>query len=194
MPIDRSRLQAAYARLKGFERATPFIGNTEGVLGRDFNAIVSDLSGILDEDLGSYQLGVGSAGPIYPGAGGTTEYCRVVVLRSKMSQLVSYLELTHHLGTEIVEIGTLYNSIQDGELRDRCADLLSAPGNFDRVINQATLVLEDRIRNKSGQSKDLSGTQLVNEVLNSDSNRTVLKVSDDAGDMRAFVTFAAALC
>jgi hypothetical protein len=32
--------------------------------------------------------------------------------------------------------------MQDSELRERCADLLSAPKHFDRPINQATLVLE----------------------------------------------------
>ena len=40
------------------------------------------------------------------------------------------------------------NYIHDKELRDRCLDLLEAKGKYDRVINQATLVLEDRIRTK----------------------------------------------
>jgi hypothetical protein len=38
--------------------------------------------------------------------------------------------------------------IKDETLRRRCLDLLSAPGSFDRVINQATQVLEDRLRTK----------------------------------------------
>ncbi len=101
------------------------------------------------------------------------------MLRSRVSQLVSYLEVAHHVGTQVVEIGSLYNSIQDGDLKERCSDLLSAPGNFDRVVNQATLVLEDRIRRKSGQNGSLTGVQLVNRVLKTDRNETVLKVSDD---------------
>jgi len=36
--------------------------------------------------------------------------------------------------------------VRDTELRDRCADLLSARGNYDRVIREATVILEDRIR------------------------------------------------
>ncbi len=38
--------------------------------------------------------------------------------------------------------------INDNELRSRCADLLAAPGNYDRVIREATVVVEDRIRRK----------------------------------------------
>lgn len=39
-------------------------------------------------------------------------------------------------------------AIKDETLSRRCLDLLSAPGSFDRVINQATQVLEDRLRTK----------------------------------------------
>lgn len=38
--------------------------------------------------------------------------------------------------------------IKDETLRRRCLDLLNAPGSFDRVINQATQVLEERLRSK----------------------------------------------
>jgi len=39
--------------------------------------------------------------------------------------------------------------IEDQQLRSRCQDILMASANFDRPINQATLVLEDRIRKPS---------------------------------------------
>lgn len=38
--------------------------------------------------------------------------------------------------------------IYDDELKARCTDLLAAPGNYDRVIREATTILEDRIRRK----------------------------------------------
>src|SRR3989344_4424930 len=41
------------------------------------------------------------------------------------------------------------NYIHDKELRDRCLDLLKADSKYDRVINQATQVLEDRVRTKA---------------------------------------------
>ena len=99
-----------------------------------------------------------------------------------MSQLVSYLELGHSVGTQVVEIGSLYNSIRDSQLRDRCSDLLSAPGNFDRVINQATLVLEDRIRKKASGDNSLTGVQLINQVLKPDPGSSILKVSENRNE------------
>ena len=39
-------------------------------------------------------------------------------------------------------------TINDDELRSRTLDLLSAPANYDRVLREATTVLEDRIRQK----------------------------------------------
>ncbi|MFC2019210.1 hypothetical protein ACFLU4_04550 [Chloroflexota bacterium] len=42
--------------------------------------------------------------------------------------------------------------IRDDTLKQRCYDLLQAPGNFDRVLREATVILEDKIRNKEGAS------------------------------------------
>ena len=42
--------------------------------------------------------------------------------------------------------------IHDAQLRERCHDLLAAPGNYDRVVREATTVLEDRIRGKPGHA------------------------------------------
>ena len=38
--------------------------------------------------------------------------------------------------------------IKDDELRTRTSDLLFAPGHYDRVLREATTILEDRIRRK----------------------------------------------
>ena len=77
--------------------------------------------------------------------------------------------------------------IQDDVLRSRCKDLLLASSNFDRPINQATLVLEDRIRKKAQLRKRLVGENLVNNVFKEDLSKTVLKVeSNDPEDQRGF--------
>lgn len=77
--------------------------------------------------------------------------------------------------------------IQDDELRDRCGDILLSPSKFDRPINQATLVLEDRIRKKSQPTQRLVGENLVNYAFNEDLSRTVLQVaSNDPDDQRGF--------
>ena len=87
--------------------------------------------------------------------------------------------------------------IEDQELRSRCQDILIAPANFDRPINQATLVLEDRIRKKAQPTKKLVGENLVGYAFNEEILKTVLCVaSNDHDDQRGFTqmlrgTFAA---
>lgn len=77
--------------------------------------------------------------------------------------------------------------IEDDALRDRCGDILLASSNFDRPINQATLVLEDRIRKKAQPQKKLVGEGLVNFAFNEDLSRTVLRIaSNDPDDQRGF--------
>lgn len=77
--------------------------------------------------------------------------------------------------------------IQDNDLKERCVDLLLKQSMFDRPINQATLVLEDRIRTKSLPPSPLVGEHLVNFAFKDDPNSTVLLVaSREAEDQRGF--------
>lgn len=78
--------------------------------------------------------------------------------------------------------------IQDQELLSRCRDILLAAKNFDRPVNQATLVLEDRIRKRAQPPTQLVGENLVNYAFNDDLTRTVLRVaSGDSNDQRGFI-------
>lgn len=77
--------------------------------------------------------------------------------------------------------------IQDPVLLSRCRDLLPGSANFDRPVNQATLVLEDRIRNKAQPTAKLVGENLVGYAFNEDIAKTVLRVaSNDPDDQRGF--------
>jgi len=77
--------------------------------------------------------------------------------------------------------------IEDQELRSRCQDILMASANFDRPINQATLVLEDRMRKKAEPTAKLVGENLVGYAFNEEISKTVLRVaSNDADDQRGF--------
>lgn len=78
--------------------------------------------------------------------------------------------------------------IEDQELRSRCQDILMASANFDRPINQATLVLEDGIRKKAQQStQKLVGEKLIGYAFNEEIPKTVLRVaSNDSDDQRGF--------
>lgn len=83
--------------------------------------------------------------------------------------------------------------IRDDELRERCSDLLNSPGNYDRVIREATTILEDRMRNKCPHetlssliphSADQTGENLVNKLLSPDN--PVLVVSNERQKQIAF--------
>lgn len=175
---DRSRLLAAYARATGLQRSAPQTGHLPGVFGDDVNQIVMSVANILGVSTANSFLM--PAEGIWTGGSGIETYCDARVVQAKLGQFISYLEQMYQVNSKIIEIGSLYNSIKDDELKNRCSDLLSAPGHFDRVINQATLVLEDRIRKKSGIDTALTGVPLVNATLNADMNRTTLRISDSA--------------
>lgn len=96
---------------------------------------------------------------------------QIEVLRQAQGHFAEILKVTP-------EPSAIYAALRDQELRERCSDLLTASTNFDRVVNQATLVLEDRIRKRSGLN-DLQGVGLVNKALNSKRDDSILKVSND---------------
>ena len=83
--------------------------------------------------------------------------------------------------------------IKDAELRSRCSDLLRAPGNYDRVVREATTILEDHLRNKPPHdilaqlipnAADQTGENLVNKLLSPDN--PVLVISSDRHKKIAF--------
>lgn len=65
-------------------------------------------------------------------------------------------------------------TIKDIELRRRTSDLLSAPGQYDRVLRESTTILEDRIRGKVPfedlakifpNAADQTGDSLINKLF-----------------------------
>ena len=181
MTIDRHKLRGAYARLKGMQYAVMADAhNCPGTLGNDFNKILALVSQVLEEPMQDFVL---PRSAFFEGG----DWCARNEVLNKLNQVVSYLEYTQHVNAEIMQIGSIFNSIEDEQLKSRCADLLSAPGNFDRVINQATQVLEDRIRTKAGGAGEgLVGAPLVNQVVKGDPKSTVLKFSDDKNEQDGY--------
>jgi uncharacterized protein (TIGR02391 family) len=72
--------------------------------------------------------------------------------------------------------------LQDPALRARCLDLLAAGSRYDRAINQATLVLEDRIRRKAKPPTAMTGEPLVNFAFKEDLSKTALQVASGQSD------------
>lgn len=84
-------------------------------------------------------------------------------------------------------------TIRDTILRSRCSDLLAAPGYYDRVVMEATTVLEDRMRQKPPfdllsrlipNSGDQVGENLVNKLFAPDN--PVVSISADKTKRIAF--------
>lgn len=169
--MEYDELKFLFGRLKGIRELLNSDNPIYKETGDDYNSIVKRMSEVLSEDLGPFLLQ-----DYYFDAGGRGRYyCDRHTLAGKLVQLISSLEYGFNLGEKVVEIGSIYNSIFDQDLKSRCSDILTAPGNFDRVINQATLVLEERIREKSEASG--IGTQLVNNAINTDINKSILVIT-----------------
>ena len=82
---------------------------------------------------------------------------------------------------QINKVGYLYNSIDDNDIKRRCGDILLGDGPYDRAINQATQVLEDKIKEKAGlKEKTIIGVNLINKAIHPKIEETILKFSDKA--------------
>jgi uncharacterized protein (TIGR02391 family) len=112
----------------------------------------------------------------------------VPALGLRISQALSYFSesLSTELGTE--QTNMILNSLRDPELRTRAADLLLADGEFDRAVNQATQVLEERIRKRVGTALagNMTAADLSNKMIKGDPSQSVLVLSSDAGEQRGF--------
>lgn len=110
-------------------------------------------------------------------------YIESYELKNKISPIIQYLKniFLENGEYQIAKVGYLYNSIEDAEIKERCGDILLGEAAFDRAINQATQILENRIKIKSGlQDSPLIGTHLVSKAIHSKINETILKFSDKA--------------
>jgi uncharacterized protein (TIGR02391 family) len=75
--------------------------------------------------------------------------------------------------------------LEDLELRGRCRDILLAKKHYDRVVREATTVLDDRLKTLSGISHMNPG-DLVGKALNPDPNKAVFVVSNKKEEQQGF--------
>jgi len=172
--MDNAKLKRLYGRLKGIRELVFAQDRVGRDVGKDYDNIVNDIAVVIEEDLKSFLLKKTYF------QRGSHFYATSDSIRDKLLQLVRYLETGYALSEQVIEIGSVYNSITNEELKSRCSGILSSPSNFDRVINQATLVLEDRIRIKAKLDSSDIGVGLVNKALNPNPAKSILKVSDHA--------------
>lgn len=60
---------------------------------------------------------------------------------------------------------SLPSLIADDELRQRCEDLLAAEAHHDRVVREACVILEDRVRKAIGAGKGIVGVSLMQRAF-----------------------------
>lgn len=104
-------------------------------------------------------------------------------LKNKINPIIKYVKnvFIENGDYQIAKVNYLYNAIEDSEIKQRCGDILLGEQAFDRAINQATQILEDRIKIKSGlQESNLIGIPLVSKAIHSKLEETILKFSDKA--------------
>jgi uncharacterized protein (TIGR02391 family) len=75
--------------------------------------------------------------------------------------------------------------LEDGELRARCRDLLLAKKHYDRVVREATTVLDDRLKTRTGISH-MNPTALVGKALSPDPDKAVIVVSAEKDEQEGF--------
>jgi uncharacterized protein (TIGR02391 family) len=84
--------------------------------------------------------------------------------------------------------GTIELLIHDQQLHNKCTDILLARANYDRPINQATLVLEDRIRKKVKPPTPMVGETLVNYAFSEKLEKTRLQVASGQAEEQRGIT------
>ena len=155
-------LRQAYGWLKGFIPSVP-PNNIKATFVADYGRIHSAVERALEKALGDF-----SPQTIRTWQSGGDSWCDSSEVKSKAMQLLGFLEYGYGVEERKLEVESLFKAIHDRELQERCGDLILGDGPFDRVINQATLVLEDRLRNRAGLDRTHFGPGLVNAAVKSD--------------------------
>lgn len=172
-----------YGRVKGLERAIAQVPTTSPIhssTGKDISRCAQDLSSVSGKDY-SY-LAVEER--YYVRNSQNFWFMPRQLANSKIFQLVNILESQYGCGERGIEAGIAYNFIQDVQLKSRCSDLLSHHKHFDRVINQATQVFEERIREISGLN-NLVGETLVDNAIGGEPTKCI-RFSDNPGEHRGY--------
>ena len=109
------------------------------------------------------------------------------------SQIISLVNTMIEERQTFDSVPTPVLTVQDDELSRRTSDLLSAPDKYDRVVREATTILEDRIRDKvpfadlakiMPNAADQMGENLVNKLFSP--KDPIIVSGDKAEQVRLF--------
>jgi len=86
---------------------------------------------------------------------------------------------------EPITAETIKILLQDQQLHARCKDLLQAKRHFDRVIREATTVLDHRVKTKTGIT-NMNPENLVSKAVNPDPAKAIIEVSPEKAEQEGF--------
>lgn len=176
-------LRRNYGWLKGFLESIPS-GSTPNINGsfvEDYGRIHSAIERSLNQPLQDF-----APNTVRVWATDRQNWCEAAQIRSKAQQFLSYLEYGYGVEDRRIEVESLFKAIHDRELQERCGDLILASGAFDRAINQATLVLEDRIRTRAGLDRSLVGSNLVNAAIKAEPTDSLIVFSEMRSEQEGY--------
>lgn len=175
MKDKKYEIKRIYYLLKGIKESIIYKEHyVPQKVANQFNNYVDELGDILNENLHGYKI---DSSEKYD-----NDSYNPYSFLFQLNQMLTYLENMHINSSDyqISKVGYLYNSIEDKELHDRCGDILLGETAFDRAINQATQILEDRIKKKANLEKtNLIGIPLVSKAIHAKVDQTILKFSDE---------------
>ena len=82
--------------------------------------------------------------------------------------------------------GAVDQLLCDAQLRRRCGDLLKGRGPYDRVIREATTILDHRLQKLGGITGYMKPVDVVGKVVNSDPDKAIVKLSDERAEQEGF--------
>ncbi len=178
---QRDKLKVIYEELKAIEGSLNNKGNIHRQVVQSYHSLLQDLDKITGENYVS-----GFMNYVVPYLSEDQEYCYSrEPFKTSVHRLIANLRTKYNLEEDkIVGIGNIIQIIQDEELKNRCIDLLSAKENFDRVIREATTILENRIRILADPKLNEVGVDLVDKVLNP--KRGMLTLDGEPNEQEGF--------
>jgi hypothetical protein len=76
--------------------------------------------------------------------------------------------------------------LTDAQIRTRCADLLKGRGPYDRVVREATTILDARLKKLGSIAGYMKPVDVIGKVINPDPDKTILKLSDERAEQEGF--------
>ncbi len=184
--MSKRTIEGCYARLVGIRESIP-IGryNITTMFSQDYSNILKSLRENINDKFEGFDV---DGHEFFSRNEDSSINLISNIFSMKLNQLIRYLEMVHQASSQVVQIGSIYNSIKDSELRSRCGDLLSAADHFDRVINQATQVLEERVRKLVPSIGDMTGGPLINKAINPEPSKSMIVFSSYANEQEGYAS------